>query len=69
MIWIHAVSMGETRAVIPLFQMIKKIYPEAAIVISSTTETGHEEAKRSMPRALMPTSFFPSTFPGQLSES
>lgn len=50
-IWIHAVSMGETRAVIPLFQMIKKIYPEAAIVISSTTETGHEEAKRSMESA------------------
>ncbi len=50
-IWIHAVSMGETRAVIPVYQQLKKQYPDAAIVISSTTETGHAEAKRSMPGA------------------
>src|ERR1700676_4432705 len=50
-IWIHAVSMGETRAIIPIFQMIKQRYPEAAVVISTTTETGNSEAKRSMPEA------------------
>jgi 3-deoxy-D-manno-octulosonic-acid transferase len=50
-IWIHAVSMGETRAVIPLFRKIRQAHPEAAIVISTTTETGHAEAKRSMPEA------------------
>ena len=50
-IWIHAVSMGETRAIIPLFRLIRKSHPEAAIVISTTTETGHSEAKRSMPDA------------------
>jgi 3-deoxy-D-manno-octulosonic-acid transferase len=52
-IWIHAVSMGETRAVIPLFKKIKAMHPEAAFVISSTTETGHAEAKRSMPDATL----------------
>jgi 3-deoxy-D-manno-octulosonic-acid transferase len=43
--------MGETRAVIPLFRLIRKAYPNAAVIISSTTETGHAEAKRSMPDA------------------
>ncbi len=47
-VWIHAVSVGEARAVIPLFQKIQKQYPDAAIVISSTTETGQAEARRSM---------------------
>jgi 3-deoxy-D-manno-octulosonic-acid transferase len=47
-IWIHAVSMGEMRAVIPLFHRIREMRPGAAIVISSTTETGQAEAKRSM---------------------
>lgn len=50
-IWMHAVSMGETRAIIPLFQKIRQAFPQAAIVISTTTETGLNEAKRSMPDA------------------
>ncbi len=49
--WIHAVSMGETRAAIPLFRLLRKTYPDAAIVISTTTQTGQEEAKRSLPDA------------------
>ncbi len=50
-IWIHAVSMGETRAIIPLFHKIRQQNPRAHIVISTTTETGNAEAKRSMPEA------------------
>jgi 3-deoxy-D-manno-octulosonic-acid transferase len=50
-IWIHAVSMGETRAIILLFHKIRAAYPDTAILISTTTETGHAEAKRSMPEA------------------
>jgi 3-deoxy-D-manno-octulosonic-acid transferase len=51
LIWIHAVSVGETIAVSALARQLKKVYPEAIFVISSTTETGHEEAKRSLPFA------------------
>src|SRR5438105_427983 len=47
-IWIHAVSFGETRAVLPLYKQLKKSHPDTAIVISSTTETGHLEAKKIM---------------------
>lgn len=50
-IWIHAVSVGETRAAIPLVKEILKSQPDAVLVLSSTTETGHAEAKRSIPEA------------------
>lgn len=46
--WIHAVSVGETKAAIPLLKKIKAQFPTSIVVVSSTTETGHEEAKRSL---------------------
>ncbi|HSX03431.1 MAG TPA: 3-deoxy-D-manno-octulosonic acid transferase [Rhabdochlamydiaceae bacterium] len=45
-IWLHAISVGESKAIAPLFQAIAKKIPHATIFISSITETGHEEAKR-----------------------
>lgn len=51
LVWIHAVSMGETRAAEVLYRQIKKHHPDIDIAISSITETGHEEAKRLMPDA------------------
>ena len=39
--WVHAVSVGETRAAIPLIKVLRKTYPDAAILISNVTETGH----------------------------
>ncbi|MCI0381890.1 MAG: 3-deoxy-D-manno-octulosonic acid transferase [Chlamydiae bacterium] len=50
-IWIHAVSVGETNAIEPLFKKIKQTYPDVQIFISSTTETGNSEAKRILPNA------------------
>lgn len=50
-IWIHAVSIGETRAVLSLYRLLLKNYPQAVIIVSSTTETGQSEAKRNMPEA------------------
>ena len=40
-IWVHAVSVGETRAAIPLIKAVRKSWPDAAIVLSNVTETGH----------------------------
>ena len=45
-IWIHAVSMGETRAVIKLVSELQKTH---TIVFSTTTETGLAEAKKLFP--------------------
>lgn len=48
-LWIHAVSVGEAKAVAPLVKKIQEHLPDIAIVFSATTETGLAEAKRSMP--------------------
>jgi len=44
-IWIHAVSVGETRAAIPLIKGLRRTYPDAALVLSNVTETGREIAE------------------------
>ncbi len=47
-IWIHAVSLGETKAIVPLASQLKLAFPNYSLIISSITETGHEEAKKSI---------------------
>lgn len=51
LIWVHAVSMGETKAVAALVKSLKAQRHHPLILISSVTETGHAEAKKSMPEA------------------
>jgi 3-deoxy-D-manno-octulosonic-acid transferase len=41
-VWVHAVSMGETRAAAPLVERIASEYPQATIVLTSMTATGRE---------------------------
>jgi 3-deoxy-D-manno-octulosonic-acid transferase len=43
--WVHAVSIGETRAALPLVQRIKTAYPEATLVVTHMTATGREAAE------------------------
>lgn len=63
LVWLHAVSMGETRAIAPLAKKIQALPQKPLLVISSITETGHAEAKRSIPDAdawiFMPFDFYP----------
>ncbi len=44
-IWLHAVSVGETMAARPLARALRTRMPDAKIVLSSTTDTGHEVAR------------------------
>src|SRR5690349_17288936 len=39
-IWVHAVSVGETLAAIPLIKALKSRYPELPILITTMTVTG-----------------------------
>lgn len=39
--WIHAVSVGETRAALPLIKALRSRYPQAILLLSNVTETGH----------------------------
>lgn len=45
-IWVHAVSLGETKAVGTLIEKIKQEWPHAKIFFSSVTETGQREARK-----------------------
>jgi len=43
-VWIHAVSVGEVMATIPLLQEMKERYPRQTIVLSTVTATGNHTA-------------------------
>ncbi len=45
-IWIHCVSVGETNAAVPLVKSLKEEFPAYRIVISTTTRTGQELARK-----------------------
>jgi 3-deoxy-D-manno-octulosonic-acid transferase len=50
-LWIHAVSVGEVLAVLPLAQKLKKRFPLRPLVVSTTTVTGQKLARERMPFA------------------
>ncbi|NRB39001.1 MAG: lipid IV(A) 3-deoxy-D-manno-octulosonic acid transferase [Pseudomonadales bacterium] len=45
LIWIHAVSVGETIAAVPMIKALQQQYPEHEICITSTTPTGSDRVK------------------------
>lgn len=45
-IWIHAVSVGETQASLPLVQGLRQQYPGTPILITNTTPTGSDQVRR-----------------------
>lgn len=50
---IHAVSLGEVRAVIPLVKRLLQDYPTISILFTSTTLTGSDQIKRSFKKELL----------------
>ncbi len=44
LIWLHAVSVGETRAALPLLRSLADRYPDHALLLTHTTPTGRETA-------------------------
>jgi 3-deoxy-D-manno-octulosonic-acid transferase len=45
-IWLHCVSVGETRAVEPLIKELQTTYPAHQILITNTTPTGREASQQ-----------------------
>ena len=45
-IWIHAVSVGEVNAAVPLVNEIKKALPESAITVTTMTTTGSDRVRK-----------------------
>lgn len=44
-LWVHAVSLGETRAAAPLIERIARAHPGAGIVLTSMTASGREAGR------------------------
>lgn len=51
-IWIHAVSVGETRAIRMLVYLLDKHYPNYQLLITQMTPTGRDTAKELFPNAI-----------------
>ena len=47
-IWCHAVSVGEVKALSSFFLILKKQYPQSLLIITTVTKTGHDEALKSL---------------------
>lgn len=52
LIWLHAVSVGETRAAQPLVKALAAKYPQADVLITCMTPTGRETAHELFAKAL-----------------
>lgn len=50
-LWVHAVSVGEAMAAIPLVRALKRRWPETEIVVSTVTGTGARVARDRLPEA------------------
>ncbi len=61
-IWVHAVSVGEVTAAAPIVEKLRSNLPEACIILSTSTETGQEMAKKIVPHASA-FIYFPLDFP------
>ncbi|MBA3071177.1 MAG: hypothetical protein FP829_03290, partial [Nitrospirae bacterium] len=48
-IWVHAVSVGEVIASLPLLQRLKDRYPSVSLVLSTITDTGQRVALGKVP--------------------
>jgi len=53
-IWLHCVSVGETRAASPLVKKLLAVYPKHAILLTHATPTGREAGEQLFPAELHP---------------
>ena len=49
--WVHAVSVGEVMAAVPVLRELRRTFPDSLIVLSTTTPGGREVALKQVPPA------------------
>ncbi|MGH8771304.1 MAG: lipid IV(A) 3-deoxy-D-manno-octulosonic acid transferase [Burkholderiales bacterium] len=65
-IWLHAVSVGETRAAAPLIARLKQSYPGHQILVTNMTPTGRETSEKLFNDQVM-RCYLPYDFPSAVS--
>ena len=63
-VWVHAVSVGETLAAVPLLRLLRRRIPDVRQVITSVTLTGRETAAKSLSGVADEGFYFPFDLPG-----
>src|SRR5512135_1038883 len=63
-VWVHAVSVGETLAAVPLLRLLRRRVADARLLVSSVTLTGRETAVKSLSGVVDEGFFFPFDLPG-----
>ena len=61
-VWVHAVSVGETLAAVPLVKALKEKRPDVAVYFSTVTETGNKVAADNL-GGIAKVFYFPFDFP------
>lgn len=63
-IWMHAVSVGETNACVPLLRRLRERVPGARLYLSNVTVTGRGTAEKALSGVVTGRFYFPFDFPG-----
>lgn len=64
-IWVHAVSVGETQAAIPLISQLKNQHPDHRILITTTTPTGSAQVLKTFGDTVEHV-YLPYDYPGSI---
>ena len=63
-IWMHAVSVGETNASVPLLRCLRERLPQARLLLSNVTLTGRGTAEKALSGVVDERFYFPFDIPG-----
>jgi 3-deoxy-D-manno-octulosonic-acid transferase len=64
-VWVHAVSVGEVQAAVPVVKALRKRHPELAIVLTTMTPTGSERVRQVLAEAVSH-AYAPYDLPGAI---